>query len=118
MIRAATVALLLSLVLAAPATAKIWFEDMGGRTVHWDQRVVASIVNCSGNPGCGDVVGRRMVYLRRVGGKRLHRLARVDHNGRVRFRVPHLAPGRYRLVAHEGSQTLAVSDPFRLTRGG
>ena len=110
--------LALALALAAPASAKIWFQEMGGRTVHWDQRVTASILGCSDSPECGDMVGRHMVYVRRVGAKPLHRLGRISSTGRVVFRVPHLQPGRYRLYAREGGQLFRVSEPFRIRRAG
>jgi hypothetical protein len=116
MLRASAVAVTLAFVLAAPAAAKIWFQDIGGTTVHWDQRVVASISGCAGAPGCGDVVGRHMVYLHAVGGHRLRALARIDDAGRVRFRVPRIAPGRYRLVANESGRARQVSSWFRVTR--
>jgi hypothetical protein len=92
--RVALIALVSALVLAAPAAGKVWFQDIGRRTVHWDQRVVASA----------------------VGGHRLVRLARIDDTGRVRFRVPHIAPGRYRLAANEGGRARHVSSWFRVTR--
>lgn len=116
MIRTAAAAVILALVVAAPATAKIWFQDMGGRTVRWDQRVVASISGCADAPGCGDVVRRHTVFLRAVGGHRLRRLARIDDSGRVRFRVPRIAPGRYRLIATESGRTRQVSSWFRVVR--
>jgi hypothetical protein len=78
--------------------------------------VVASISGCAGNPGCGDVVGRMLVYLRAVGGRRLRTLTRIDDQGRARFRVPHVAPGRYRLVAYESGRARHVSSWFRVTR--
>lgn len=116
MLRAALIALASALVLAAPAAGKVWFQDIGRRTVQWDQRVVASISGCAQAPGCGQLVGRRLVFLRAVGGHRLVRLARIDHTGRVRFRVPHIAPGRYRLVANEGGRARHASSRYRVTR--
>jgi hypothetical protein len=115
-LRLALIAVVSVLVLAAPAAGKVWFQDIGRRTVHWDQRVVASISGCAEAPGCGQLVGRRLVFLRAVGGHRLWRLARVDDTGRVRFRVPHIAAGRYRLVANEGGRARHVSPWFRVTR--
>jgi hypothetical protein len=114
-LRLALVAVVSALVLAAPAAGKVWFQDIGRRTVHWDQRVVASISNCAEAPGCGQLVERRLVFLRAVGGHRLWRLARIDDAGRVRFHVPHIAPGRYRLVAYEGARARHVSPWFRVT---
>jgi hypothetical protein len=115
-LRAALIALVSALVLAAPAAGKVWFQDIGRRTVHWDQRVVASISGCAQAPGCGQLVGRRLVFMRAVGGHRLVRLARIDDTGRVRFDVPHVAPGRYRLVANEDGRARHVSSWFRVTR--
>jgi hypothetical protein len=110
-VRLALIAVAFALVLAAPAAGKVWFQDIGGRTIRWDQRVVASISGCAGNPGCGNVV-----YLRAVGGRRLRTLTRIDDQGRARFRVPHVAPGRYRLVAYESGRARHVSSWFRVTR--
>ena len=90
MLRAALIALVSALVLAAPAAGKVWFQDIGRRTVHWDQRVVASISGCAQAPGCGQLV--------------------------VRFDVPYVAPGRYRLVANEDGRARHVSSWFRVTR--
>jgi hypothetical protein len=114
-LRLALIAVVSVLVLAAPVAGKVWFQDIGRRTVHWDQRVVAGITNCAEAPGCGQLVERRLV-LRAVGGHRLWRLARIDDTGRVRFRVPHIAPGRYRLVANEGGRARHASPWFRVTR--
>lgn len=76
----------------------------------------AALIGCTHAPGCGQLVGRRLVFLRAVGGHRLVRLARIDETGRVRFDVPHVAPGRYRLVASEDGRARHVSSWFRVTR--
>jgi hypothetical protein len=113
--RSLLVAVVLSLALAAPAGAKVWFLDMRGQTVRWDQRVTTEIAGCADAPGCGDVVGRHHVWLRRVGGRRTLMLGRIDDSGRLRFRVPRVSPGRYRLVAVEGGIARAASDAFRVS---
>jgi hypothetical protein len=52
-----------------------------------------------------------------VGGGRLFGLGTIDGEGRLRFRVPHAAPARYRLVyeAADGWR-LQASEAFRVTR--
>ena len=77
---------------------------------------LALIAVVSALVGCGQLVGRRLVSLRAVSGHRLWRLARIDDTGRMRFRVPHIAPGRYRLMANEGGRARHVSSWFRVTR--
>jgi hypothetical protein len=116
-LRIALIAVVSALVLAAPAAGKIWFQDIGGRTVRWDQRVVASISGCADAPGCGQIVESKPVFLRAVRGERLLRLGRINDAGRVRFRVPRVALGRYRLYADEGAGHMRyVSQSFRVTR--
>jgi hypothetical protein len=115
--RALALAAVLCAVLAAPAAAKVWFLDMGGQTVRWHQRVTTAIAGCSKSPGCGQVVGHRRMWLRRVGGHRLWTLGRIDDTGRLRFRVPRVAPGRYRLIAEaDNGRHIQASDAFRVTR--
>jgi hypothetical protein len=101
--------------LAAPAAAKVWFQDMGGQTVRWGERVKTEIPGCADAPGCGDLVGRHRVWMRRDHGRHRWLLARIDEIGRVRFRVPHAPPGRYRLIASDGGGLRAVSTWFRVS---
>jgi hypothetical protein len=101
------------LVFAAPASAKLYFTQIGGRAVRWDERVSTTIANCPGNPSCRSAVQNARVWIRRAGSRQLRFVARVDHNGTLRFRVPHVRPGRYVLVA-EGR---AVSQSFRIRAG-
>ena len=115
--RALALAVVLCAVLAAPAAAKVWFLDMGGQTVRWDQRMTTAIAGCSANPGCGQLVGHRRVWLRRVKGHRLTSLGRIDDTGRLRFRVPRVGPGRYRLIAEaDNGRHIQASESFRVTR--
>ncbi len=117
-------AAVLILLGAAPAAAKVFFADMQGRVVRWDQRVSSTILGCPGNPSCGSVVEGTTVYLRR-GARRaapreatgLRVLGRIDADGRITFRVPRTAIGRYHLVAapHAGAtQLLPASGTFRI----
>jgi hypothetical protein len=113
--RAFILAAVILAVLAAPAGAKVWFQDMGRRTVHWDQHVTTAIAGCADAPGCGDVVGRHPVWMRRVHGHGRWLLARIDDSGRLRFRVPHAPRGRYRLIVREGGAVRAASTWFRVS---
>ena len=120
--------LALALLVAAPAAnAKIHFGEMGGRVVHWDQRVSSTIAGCPGNRSCRDVVEGITIYLRRgpvsparIAARGLTRVGRVSGRGTITFRVPHLSPGRYHLVARvpAGAQRRwsPVSATFRLRR--
>jgi hypothetical protein len=117
--RVLVLAAVLCAVLAAPAAAKVWFLDMRGETVRWGQRVTTTISGCPGNPSCGGVVRGLRVWMRRVhGGHGLWTLGTIDGEGRLRFRVPHAAPGRYRLVYEDadGRRPLPASAAFRVTR--
>jgi hypothetical protein len=52
-----------------------------------------------------------------VKGHRLWRLGRIDDSGRLRFRVPHAAPGRCRLIAEaDDGRHIQASESFRVTR--
>jgi hypothetical protein len=111
------VAAVVGALLAEPASAKVWFQDMGGRHLRQGQRVASVIMGCPGNPSCRDAVEGARIYLRSVprAGHAV-RLGRVSANGRVWFRVPRVARGRYRLVARvrlaAGWRTIVASDPF------
>ena len=100
------VALAVLAVTAPAAEAKVYFADMDGRVLHWDQRVSSTILGCPRNASCGDIVEGLMVYLRRGSIRsrdfdrhRLRRLGRISASGTLRFRTRHWAPGRYHLVA-------------------
>jgi hypothetical protein len=101
--------------LAAPAAAKVWFQEMEGQKVRWGQRVTTQIAGCADAPGCGDVVGRHRVWMRRARGQHRWLLARIDDTGSLRFRVPHAPPGRYRLIVSEGGALRAASTWFRVS---
>jgi hypothetical protein len=91
---------------------------MGRQTVHWGQRVKTEIAGCAEAPGCGDLVGRHRVWMRREGGRHRWMLARIDDTGRLRFRVPHAPPGRYQLFARVQGTVLDASTWFRVTGPG
>jgi hypothetical protein len=114
------------LALITPAAgAKVWFNDFHARTIHWDQRVSSTILGCPGNASCRNDVKGVTVYLRRgqssrpgIHRKGLHKLARINPNGTLRFRAPHLPAGRYHLVAfmRSAGAWLPVSETFSLIR--
>jgi hypothetical protein len=112
---------------APPAGAKVWFNDLGKRDVRWDQRVTSTILGCPGNESCRAHVEGRDVYLRRgavrrTGAKRrnLRLVARIDSQGTIVFRVPHVPAGRYHLVSWsdvgDWHRWLPVSGTFRIDR--
>jgi hypothetical protein len=119
---------LAALAVAAPsAEAKIYFAEMNGRVLHWDQRVSSTILGCPRNASCGEIVEGHTVYLRRgpVGSRdfdrhRLRRLGRISASGTLRFRTRHWAAGRYHLVARvpagERRLWMSVSGYFRIRR--
>jgi hypothetical protein len=112
-------------VTAPAAIAKVWFSDLQSERLRWDQRVVRTISNCPGNDSCRAAVAGTQVYLvrgpfaPRGEPRRGHRIARIDANGTLRFRVPHVV-GRYHLVGNvkAGStrRLIAVSGTFRIAR--
>jgi hypothetical protein len=116
------------LAVAVPAaSAKVWFAGMGGRVVHWDQRVTSTILGCPGNASCRDAVEGVTVHLRRgpasrgaVATRRGTRLGAISARGTITFRVPRLSPGRFHLVARlpagEQRRWSAVSETFRIRR--
>ncbi len=116
-------------VTVPAAIAKVWFVDMGSKRLHWDQRVATTISNCPGNDSCTSNVRGLWVYLARgtasirpgseVSRRGLHRLARIDATGTLRFRVPHVTGRRYLVVlrtAGRSRQYAPVSNSFRITR--
>ena len=124
----AAVALAVAAVLVAPAAptaAKVFFQDMQGRVVGWDDRVSSTILGCPGNESCRAAVEGTDIYLRR-GARRspprttrgLRGLGRVTENGVIAFRVPRSPAGRYHLIAaaHVGQATgpVLASGTFRI----
>jgi hypothetical protein len=98
-------AAVLSTVAAPAAEAKVWFNDLRGRELRWDQRASSTIANCPGNPSCRAAVEGVAVYLRRgpitrtaATRRDLRRLGRISASGTLTFRVPRVAAGRYHLV--------------------
>lgn len=127
-LRALAVTIVASAALVSVADAKVWFVDLGGRTVRWDQRVGSTIAGCPGNDACAAAVTGTVVYLRRgevrrtpPQRRRLVRAGVVNRHGTLRFRVPHVRVGRYHLVAVGGSgedrRWVPVSGAFRVSRG-
>ena len=129
-IRLAAAVVVAAALLAAAvpsASAKVHFAKMGGRVLHWDQRAASTILGCPGNPSCQEAVEGIAVYLRRgpaprgsTGARGRTRLGRISANGTITFRVPHVSPGRFHLVARlpAGTQRrwAAVSGTFRIRR--
>lgn len=121
---ASCLALTSVLVPAPGAGAKVWFQRMQGREVQRGQRVTTTILGCRGNPSCRAAVEgitvqmRRAVRTWRSPKARTWRLGRVDRNGRVVFRVPRVAAGRYQLTAYQRigghRRLLRVSGSFRV----
>jgi hypothetical protein len=111
------------LSVAPAATAKIWFSDMSGDTLRWNQPVTTTILNCPDNGSCAKVVRGRYVFLRPGPARRTGRassiftVGRIDGNGRLSFRVPPVPGGEYHLVASEpgnAKRWLPVSGTFRV----
>ena len=112
------------LVLAPGAGAKVWFQGMQGRDVQRGHRVTTTILGCPGNPSCRAAVEgitvqmRRAVRTWRAPNARTWRVGRVDRNGRLAFRVPRVAAGRYQLIAYQriggNRRLLRVSGSFRV----
>ena len=126
-VRCLVIALAALAVTAPAAEAKIWFQEMEGRVLHWDQTASSRILGCAGNDSCGPAVDGVTVYLRAgpsrresVDRRRVKRLARIAGGGRLAFRTPRVARGRYHLVARvpagKTRRWLAVSGSFRIRR--
>lgn len=119
---------LAALAVAAPAAeAKVYFAEMDGRVLHWNQRVSSTILGCPGNASCGEIVEGHTVYLRRgpvrsrdFDRHRLRRLGRISASGTLRFRTRRWAAGRYHLVARVPAgarrRWMPVSGYFRIRR--
>jgi hypothetical protein len=121
-------AVMLAGLAASAAEAKVWFGDLQGRELAWGHRVSSAIAGCPGNDSCRATVEGAVVYLRRgpvrtTGAHRRHlrRLGRISSSGRLSFRVPHVAPGRYHLVTWvtigDWDRWMPVSGAFRVVRG-
>jgi hypothetical protein len=124
---ATAAAALALLAVAVPAAgAKVYFAEIGGRVLHWDQHASSTILGCPGNPSCRDAVDGLTVYLRRgplarhdaVAGRHLTRLGKISPRGTLAFRVPHEPTGRYHLVARVPAgatrRWVSVSATFRI----
>jgi hypothetical protein len=115
----------LGAVAAPPAAAKVWFNDLDGRELVWEQRVASTILGCPGNPSCRETVEGVEVRLRRGPSSRgnitrghVRRLGRITAQGTIAFRVPRVTAGRYHLVAWmaigDWHRWMAVSGTFRI----
>ena len=124
---AVSAAMLLLLVGASSTDAKVFFGDVQGRTFDWDERFSSTIANCPGNDSCRQAVEGTVVRLRRGARSRrrpdpdsLNRVGRIRASGTLRFRVPHVEPGRYHLMARVrtdlGPRWFPVSGTFRIRR--
>lgn len=120
-------AVLLLLVAASTVDAKVFFGDVGGRSYEWDSRFSSTIANCPGNESCRQAVEGTAMYLRRGARTRsrpdvdaLERVGRISASGTLRFRVPHVRPGRYHLLARirtdAGPRWFPASGTFRIRR--
>ena len=125
---AVSAAMVLLLVGATATDAKVFYGDVQGRTFEWDDRFSSTIANCPGNDACRQAVEGTVVHLRRGVRSRsrpdvdsLERVGRVRASGTLRFRVPHVEPGRYHLIARVrtdiGPRWFPVSGTFRIRRG-
>ena len=122
---AAVVMVVASLLAVPTASAKVHFAQLGGRVLHWDPRASSTILGCPGNPSCRAAVEGITVYLRRGPASRgaivsrgLIRLGPISASGTIAFRVPHVSPGRFHLVARlpagERRRWSPVSGTFRI----
>ena len=107
------IVLVTALVVVPPAAAKTWFGSVGGKTFGVGQVVVTEIAGCPiPCPPRGTVV-----YLSPAAKRDTTvRLGVVDRAGRLRFRVPKVTAGSYRLVARPAPRLgpVQVSAPFRV----
>jgi len=127
LVSAFVVAVMVMAVGAPAADAKVWFADLQGRELPRGQRVSSTIGGCPGNDSCRATVEGLTVYLRRgqvtrapASRRRLRRLGRINAGGTLAFRVPHVAAGRYHLVAWvtagDWDRWMPVSGTFRVVR--
>jgi len=115
MTRTVAIAIGVLLLTAPAADAKVWFQDMGGRAVHRGATVSTTIMGCPGNESCRAAVEGVAIYVRRVrGAPELERVGRVSGSGTLRFRVPPVHTGRYRLVSREGGRLVNASSAFSI----
>ena len=98
------------LVVVPIAAAKTWFENVRGKQFTIGSVVTTRIPGCP--VPCPPQGTRVSLAPGRTSVRPLRRLGIVDRSGRLRFRIPSVAPGRYHLVA-DGR---VVSDVFAIAR--
>jgi hypothetical protein len=105
-LRIAILAALVLAIMPATAEAKIWFDDLGGRTVEPWALVRTSIAGCQESLGCIPGIAGTPAYAVPTSkprprtcraARRYHRAGRVTDRGVLRFRAPDRV-GRYSLV--------------------
>ena len=105
--------LVAGLVLVPAAAAKTWFGSVGGKTYRPGQVVLTEVAGC---PTPCPVRGT-VVYLSGAATtSTARRVGVVDRAGRLRFTMPQLVSGSYRLVARPAPRLAprGVSAPFRI----
>jgi hypothetical protein len=101
------------LAVVPAAHAKTWFGSVGGKSFRAGATVATAIAGC--RRPCP--VRGTHVYLSPAHREEARlRVGTVDSAGRLRFVVPDLRPGSYRLVARPSNRhrPLPVSAPFRV----
>ncbi len=102
-----TVVLFSSLLVASVAEAKVYFSGVPAVTGS-GATVSAYVAGCAAAPSCGPLVRDVPVYLSRVRPGPMNfsalprprwLLGRVSATGKLAFTIPHVAAGRYRLIA-------------------
>ena len=110
---------LVALWLVPLATAKIWFMSVRGKTFTAGKVIVTEIAGC---PVPCPIAGVRVYLAPGARGAVLppnpRLLGTVTRSGALRFRVPHVAPGSYHLVARFQKRSLPASDGFRIIHAG
>ena len=112
--RLSVLVLAVALVAVPAAAAKTWFGSIGGKAYRPGQVVLTEVAGC--RTPCP--VRGTVVYLSGAAStSTARRVGVVDRAGRLRFTIPRLAPGSYRLVARPAPRLAprAVSTPFRIT---
>jgi hypothetical protein len=99
-----------ALIVVPAAAAKTWFRSVGGKTFTPGQVVATEVIGCPlPCPVRGTIVFLSHAEKREA---RL-RLGVVDRAGGLRFRIPEVAAGSYRLVGRLPNRPVyPVSAPF------
>ena len=97
-----------ALLLVPVAAAKVWFLSVRGKEFRAGSLVTTEIAGC--RVPCPPRGTRVSLAPGRHSVRAVRYLAAVDRAGKLRFRVPDVAPGPYHLVA----RGRVVSDVFRI----